>query len=279
LRQREAAPAAWKDSTATMPTPPPPSFDRVSERLRIPTEETRALVRRPRFRVALVTGIGALAVLIAGSTLKGWHWHTPAAHVVVEIAAPLGFLVLAVACVRATAGELDALIAWRGGHSAGQTVRMVVTVVGYFIALLLAVGLTSYPLGHLLLGGAILGVILGIAAQQSLGNVFSGLVLLFARPFTIGNHIRVRSGALGGEFYGTVLSMSLTYVTISTVDGILKVPNSSVLASAVGPFPSPDQAHNPGTVARTPAAAPPMAEDDTTLHHGDGERRRVASSR
>jgi small-conductance mechanosensitive channel len=229
----------------------------------------------------MATGIGALAVLVAGSTLKGWHWHAAAVHVVVEIAAPAGFLVLAVACVRATAGELDDLIAWRGGHSAGQTVRMVVTVVGYFIALLLAVGLTSYPLGHLLLGGAILGVILGIAAQQSLGNVFSGLVLLFARPFTIGNHIRVRSGALGGEFYGTVLSMSLTYVTISTVDGILKVPNSSVLASAVGPFPTPNQKHNPGTppASPTPAPSPPVAEDDTTFHHQDAERRRVASSR
>lgn len=283
MRQRETAPrAAWKDDTATMPTPPPPpGLDRVSERLRIPTVETRALVRRPRFRVALATGIGALAVMMAGSTLKGWHWHTAAVHVVVEIAAPSGFLILAIACVRATAGELDDLIARRGGHSAGQTVRMVVTVVGYFIALLLAVGLTSYPLGHLLLGGAILGVILGIAAQQSLGNVFSGLVLLFARPFTIGNHIRVRSGALGGEFYGTVLSMSLTYVTISTVDGILKVPNSSVLASAVGPFPTPDQGHNPATspAAPTPAAAPPVAEDDTTFRHGEAERRRVASSR
>jgi hypothetical protein len=35
----------------------------------------------------------------------------------------------------------------------------------------------SVPVGHLLLGGAIAGVVLGIAAQQSLGNVFAGLVL------------------------------------------------------------------------------------------------------
>ena len=58
-------------------------------------------------------------------------------------------------------------------------------MVGYLVALLLALGLTNYPVGHLLLGGAILGVILGIAAQQSLGNVFAGLVLLAARPFTV----------------------------------------------------------------------------------------------
>jgi small-conductance mechanosensitive channel len=94
----------------------------------------------------------------------------------------------------------------------------------------------SIPIGHLLLGGAIAGVVVGIAAQQSLGNVFAGFVLLLARPFAVGNRIRVRSGALGGEFYGTVTSMSLTYVSVLTDDGMLKVPNSSVLAAAVGPW-------------------------------------------
>jgi small-conductance mechanosensitive channel len=259
----------------------------VSTRLRIPKVEPRALVQRPRFRLAIATGLGALAVLIAGSTLKSWHWHPAIAHVLVEITAPVGFVVLAVACVRSTASELDDLFTRRGGHNVGQTVRMVVTIIGYCLALLLAIGLTSYPLGHLLLGGAILGVILGIAAQQSLGNVFSGLVLLFARPFSIGNHIRVRSGALGGEFYGTVLSMSLTYVTISTAEGILKVPNSSLLLAAVGPFPIPNQSHDTASSPPPSTPAPPAPrsdteppKDDTTLVRPPEEhRRRVAVSR
>src|ERR1700735_5477601 len=59
---------------------------------------------------------------------------------------------------------------------------------------------------------------------------------LLARPFAVGNRVRVRSGALGGEFYGTVISMSLTYVSILTDEGMLKVPNSSLLAAAVGPW-------------------------------------------
>jgi small-conductance mechanosensitive channel len=210
----------------------------MSDALKIPAQPTRKLMQRPRFRAAVMTGCGALLVLVVGSTIKGWHGDG-ALHQVLVIAPPVAFLVLAIACVRAAAAELDELARWRGGHSAGSTVRMVVTVVGYSISVIAALGLTSYPLGHLLLGGAIIGVILGIAAQQSLGNVFAGLVLLMARPFAIGNHVRVRSGALGGEFHGTVLAMSLTYVTIATAEGILKVPNSSVLASAVGPFRSP----------------------------------------
>jgi small-conductance mechanosensitive channel len=58
----------------------------------------------------------------------------------------------------------------------------------------------------------------------------------------VGNRVRVRSGALGGEFYGTVTSMSLTYVSVLTDEGMLKVPNSSMLAAAVGPW---DRAAHP----------------------------------
>jgi small conductance mechanosensitive channel len=118
---------------------------------------------------------------------------------------------------------------------------MIVTIAGYLVAATCALGLTRYPLDHLLLGGAIVRVILGIAAQQSLGNVFAGLILLAARPFKLGHHIRVRSGALAREFEGTVISMSLTYVTLATSDGPLKVPNSATLAAAVGASAPRDQ--------------------------------------
>jgi small-conductance mechanosensitive channel len=221
--------------------PSPAKFDRVTDVLRVSAQPTKKLVRRPRFRRALVTGIGALIVLVVGSTVKGWDGHSTLGHVLFSAVPPILFLALAITCVRAMASELDELARWRGGHAVGSTIRVVVTIVGYGLALLIALGLTSYPIGHLVLGGAIIGVVLGIAAQQSLGNMFAGLVLLAARPFAVGNHIRVRSGSLGGEFYGTVLAMSLTYVTISTTEGLLKVPNSSVLAAAVGPFPIPQR--------------------------------------
>jgi small-conductance mechanosensitive channel len=122
--------------------------------------------------------------------------------------------------------------------------RMLVTGFGYAIALIGMLSMLSISVAHLLLGGAIAGVVIGIAAQQSLGNVFAGLVLLMARPFAVGNRVRVRSGALGGEFFGTVTSMSLTYLSILTDEGMLKVPNSSLLAAAVGPWDRAATAHH-----------------------------------
>jgi small-conductance mechanosensitive channel len=97
--------------------------------------------------------------------------------------------------------------------------------------------LFALPVGNLLVGGAVIGMILGIAAQQSLSNVFADLVLLFARPYIPGEEIRIRSGALGGTLDGTVTSVGLLYTTLSTQDGVLNIPNGGLLAAAVGPLP------------------------------------------
>jgi Mechanosensitive ion channel len=218
-------------------------------------EPTRVLVRRKRFRRAVATGCGAAVALIVGASVVPRHAHTIAGRALLDIPA-LVFLVLVVACARSTAVELDDLARWRGGQTAGSAMRMLVTGFGYAIALVGTLSMLSVPVGHLLLGGAIAGVILGIAAQQSLGNVFAGMVLLMARPFAVGNHIRVRSGALGGEFYGTVASMSLTYVSVATEEGMLKVPNSSVLAAAVGPW---DRSAHPRQ--ETERSEPPVSAD------------------
>jgi small-conductance mechanosensitive channel len=196
-------------------------------------EPTRVLVRRPRFRRAVASGSGAALALVVGSSVVPRHAHTIAGRAILDIPAVV-FLLLVVACARSSAAELDALARWRGGQTAGSALRMLVTGFGYAIALLGMLSMLSISVGHLLLGGAIAGVVIGIAAQQSLGNVFAGLVLLVARPFAVGNRIRIRSGALGGEFYGIVTSVSLTYVSVLTEDGMLKVPNSSLLAAAVG---------------------------------------------
>jgi small-conductance mechanosensitive channel len=210
------------------------TFARVTDALK-GTPVPRNLARRPNVRRAAYSGLGALAALLIGSTIGRGHGRTFGVDLTVLVPT-LVFVVLTIVCVRATAAELDEFFRWGGGQTTGSAVRMIVTGFGYVVAALVALALLSVPIGHVLLGGAIVGVVLGIAAQQSLGNVFAGLVLLAARPFAVGSLIRVRSGALGGEFHGTVLAMSLTYVSISTPEGKLQVPNSSVLAAAVGPW-------------------------------------------
>jgi len=64
------------------------------------------------------------------------------------------------------------------------------------------------------------------------------IVLLLARPVDIGDRVWIRSGALGGPLTGTVTEIGLTYVRLDAPDGPLHLPNSQVLAAAVGPVAS-----------------------------------------
>ena len=121
--------------------------------------------------------------------------------------------------------------------AAGAAVRLLATGIGYLVVVFAVFAVLEVSIDHLLVGAGLAGVVLGIAAQQSLGNVFAALVLLLARPFKIGDHVRIRSGALGGVFDAWILEVSLTYVTLRTDDGDLKIPNSAMLAAGVGQLP------------------------------------------
>jgi small-conductance mechanosensitive channel len=81
-------------------------------------------------------------------------------------------------------------------------------------------------------------ILVGIAAQQSLSNVFAGMVLLLAPPVDVGDSVLIRSGALGGELRGKVGEIGITHVRLDTSDGPLHLPNSQVLAAAIAPVAS-----------------------------------------
>lgn len=160
---------------------------------------------------------------------------------VVVYSSAAGFVLFGILATRRLALALSKLMTSRTARSAGAAVRVVVAAVGYVIVLFGFLGIVGVPVGHVLVGGTVAGVVLGIAGQQSLSNIFAGFVLLLARPFVVGDHIRIRSGMLNGPFDGVVLGMSLTYVTLFVDGGVLKIPNSAVLAAGVGLYPAKDR--------------------------------------
>ncbi|MFP5298180.1 MAG: mechanosensitive ion channel domain-containing protein [Actinomycetota bacterium] len=117
----------------------------------------------------------------------------------------------------------------------GASLGFLLSVVGYVVVVLATLGALSVDLSGLLLGGAVTGVVVGIAAQQTIGNFFAGIVLMAVRPFSVGEYVVMRSGPLGGEYEGTVTDMSLFYVHLLTANGPVSLPNAGVLASAIGP--------------------------------------------
>jgi small-conductance mechanosensitive channel len=108
--------------------------------------------------------------------------------------------------------------------------------VAFFAALRVA-GIEARTLA---LGGAFTAVIIGLAAQQTLGNLIAGSVLLSARPFRVGERVRLQGGPLAGQIEGTVSSLGLLYTTFATGDDSIMVPNSVVLNVAVLPLREPE---------------------------------------
>lgn len=125
------------------------------------------------------------------------------------------------------------------GQAHAGVVSYVVVLAGVFAILTMTLAILGVSPDKLVLGGAVTGVLIGIAAQQSLANLFAGLVLLFASPFRVGDHVRFRSGALSGEIEGVVTNLSLTYVRLETTRGQMLLPNAQALAAAVLLVPEP----------------------------------------
>jgi small-conductance mechanosensitive channel len=120
------------------------------------------------------------------------------------------------------------------------TVGFIIRLLTIGITLLIALGVAGVNAGGLIAGSAFTAVVLGLAAQQTLGNLFAGLVLLTARPFRVGERIRLQAGALGGVIEGVVSSLGLMYTTLARGEDRIMIPNNGVLSAVVVPIREPN---------------------------------------
>ncbi len=119
----------------------------------------------------------------------------------------------------------------------GFLIRLVTIVLVFVVALRIA-GLHASTLA---VGGAFTAVILGLAAQQTLGNLFAGLVLLSTRPFRVGERVKLVGGALAGSQQGIVSSLGLFYTDLVNGADRMMVPNSMLLNVAIVPLREPER--------------------------------------
>jgi len=74
----------------------------------------------------------------------------------------------------------------------------------------------------------VIGIIIGVASQTSIGNIVSGFFLVSEKSFEIGDLIRI------GDKTGTVYSIDLLSIKIKTLDNLLlRIPNQTVISSEV----------------------------------------------
>lgn len=126
-------------------------------------------------------------------------------------------------------------------HNSGFIQRMIV----YSIYIVGATGFLALIPGmeqvtkSLLAGAGILAMAVGLASQEALGNIVSGIFIVFAKPFRLGDFIQVD----GGSIAGTVTEITLRHTLIRSPDNrMIIIPNSKINSSTITNSTIGDQA-------------------------------------
>ena len=113
----------------------------------------------------------------------------------------------------------------------------------------------NLPIQGLLATSGAIAIILGLALQSTLGDVFSGLVLSFSRPYRPGDWVRFEGGA-----EGRVIEMNwhATHLLTSEQD-LAIVPNSMIVKARIVNLSAPSDIHGMTVSVAVTADAPPAA--------------------
>jgi small-conductance mechanosensitive channel len=113
-----------------------------------------------------------------------------------------------------------------------RLVFLVILLLGVAFALRNIRGAEKLATG-ILASSAVLGLVVGFAAQKSVANLIAGVVLAIAQPIRIGDRITFGDADLG-EITGRVDDITLTFTYVDTGDGrMLVMPNEHVVTDAV----------------------------------------------
>jgi small-conductance mechanosensitive channel len=195
-------------------------------------------VRRAQREIAVLLPL-LIGVLVAYSQ-RHHIFSNRSAEIPVRIATVIVLAVLGWAIARAAGRAAAPTFFRRMDPSTAGTVGFLIRLLTMAITLLAALRIAQVSPSTLLAGSAFTAVVVGLAAQQTLGNLFAGLVLLSARPFRVGERVRLQAGGVGGSVEGIVSSLGLLYTTLARGDDRIMVPNNVVLGAAVVPLREPD---------------------------------------
>jgi small conductance mechanosensitive channel len=159
----------------------------------------------------------------------------------VRIATVVALVVLGWALARALGRSIAPALFRRLDPATAGTVGFLVRLISIAVMVIIALRIAGLNAGTLAVGGVFTAVVLGLAAQQTIGNLFAGMVLLSTRPFRVGERVRLIGGPLAGQVEGIVASLGLFYATLVSGSDRILVPNSVVLNLAIMPLHEPDR--------------------------------------
>ncbi|HNP18755.1 MAG TPA: mechanosensitive ion channel [Fulvivirga sp.] len=105
----------------------------------------------------------------------------------------------------------------------------IIKIMGWaFVLFIIIAGIFHPPISTVLAVTASVGIAIGFAAQDIIKNVFGGIMILFDRPFQVGDKVEI------GSFYGEVVEIGLRSTRLVTPDdSLVSVPNAEVMNTSV----------------------------------------------
>ena len=193
-------------------------------------ERAHAARRRALFLLPLVVGV----VLVNRYRMQLFHLDEP-----VRLACAIALVGLGAWFARDLGRAMGPVISKRLDPGTAGIVGFVLRLVLLIAAGVLALRIAGLTPRTLAVGGAVTAIVIGLAAQSTLGNLFAGLLLLSVQPFRVGDRVRFQAGNLAGQIEGTVSQLGLLYVTLTHGEDVILVPNNTVVTAAIVPLREP----------------------------------------
>jgi small-conductance mechanosensitive channel len=137
-------------------------------------------------------------------------------------------LVVGLIIITILASVINKLLPSKMTQQRQMLIKRFVRYTAIVILFLIIISELEINLGAIFGAAGVIGIVIGVASQTSIGNIVSGFFLVSEKPFEIGDLIRI------GDKTGTVYSIDLLSIKIKTLDNLLlRIPNQTVISTEV----------------------------------------------
>ena len=166
----------------------------------------------------------------ASSVLEGWMKAGWGKLTVGNLLSALALLLVCLAAARLLLGVAGKLLGRSGGMDERMKRYILKGLKGllYLLTALIVAGSLDIDVTSLIAVISVFGLAVSLAVQDVLGNVAGGMVLLFSKPFTLGDYVSTADGE------GEVAEITLTHTKLDTPAGQrVMLPNSKLTAGQI----------------------------------------------
>lgn len=148
--------------------------------------------------------------------------------------------------IRIVDGIIERVVEPTLGTTRTKGVRNLFQVLAAILLVVFVFAMFGVNLTAALIGAGFLGIVLGLAAQQVLGNAFAGLSMLVSKPFEIGDRVTIATSSYGltgstyahetqpSGFTGVVQDLGIFFTHVLLDNGTPAIfPNSVIIGALI----------------------------------------------